>query len=455
MNCTKAEKQCSGYAPEIQWIDETGPYSSSNPASRSASYASGVPFPLLYQIMSPSAQQSQLFAQVIAASRSEQHQSTQVSGNHAWSDWFHDLAKSKHSSHASDAAIRAMSLSHLARTGDNARLLIRSREEYSKALTRLNAMLQTPSKACSLDALITTVMMSFFEIQNCTTGKKSWNQHAAAVARLLQLRGAAAHREGLARSTLLAFRSFLILHSMQTRQPCFLNTPAWQEVMDGATEHIDADSIPSALALFLRELARHPVFYVVMKENASTTDPSACLRILAKGQELRHAFKTAHACITRALCLNGIGPITVDSEQKDSLFPTVIRYPNSYIGSFYCGYWTELTSLNYMLTILGNRLRHTVTPDIDDIDLSTLLESYHTESIENSRSVCSSVEDLCRGTFLSPMQLVPALRTAMRFLTSDAEIAWIRNEMRHISEALDWAKFAHPNSILEPDEGGI
>ena len=65
-----------------------------------------------------------------------------------------------------------------------------------------------------------------------------------------------------------------------------------------------------------------------------------------------------------------------------------------------------------------------------------------------------SVEDLSTKIFLGQMQLVPALRTAMRFLNSE-EVAWIRNEMRHLESSLDWAKFVHANEILSPSEGGI
>ena len=290
--------------------------------------------------MSPAAQQTQLFARVLAASHSDSI-STGICGEYPWNSWLQELAQHRHTSDTSNAAIRALSLSHLARDKADGMLFIVSRQEYSKALRGLNAMLQTREKACTLDPLITTVLLSFFEIQNCTTDQRSWNQHAAAVSRLLLLRGAEAHREGLARSTLRAFRSSIILYCMQTRQACFLESSTWRDVLNDDSMQTDHNSVQSAIELFMRELARHPSFYAAMKRNGSAIDPAICQKLLEMGEELLDSFKSAQSRIAYALLANGLSPNIVISQREDSLFPAVIRFPNSYIGSLYCGFVCE------------------------------------------------------------------------------------------------------------------
>lgn len=80
---------------------------------------------------------------------------------HSRRRWLEDLAQYQHSSGTLRTAIRAISLSHLARGGgDAARMCaVRSRQEYSKALHLLNATLHIPERAYSLDVLVTVVLM--------------------------------------------------------------------------------------------------------------------------------------------------------------------------------------------------------------------------------------------------------------------------------------------------------
>lgn len=241
---------------------------------------------------------------------------------------------------------------------------------------------------------------------------------------------------------------------MRTRQRCFLDHPTWRAVLHDPTKPLETpeDAIRAAVELWYIELCRHTKWKAEFTRFSTTSDPSVCEKLLASGQAVRSCFKEALTRVGDALRMDEMEPIVTSSKRKDSLFPTMFNFQNPSIGSIYCGHWTELSSIDQMLGTVARRLAHLL--NMDQATCSGLQAGYDLECVDNSRNVCMSMESLSNANPLDSTQLVIALQTAMHFLNSESEVAWIRKEMQRISAQMDIAKNNQENDMIESDHRG-
>lgn len=120
----------------------------------------------LVAFMAPTAYQSQLLSLFLSSISTNQPTLAPTFRHH--SNWLSEVAVRAGASSVLDWAIRAISLPHLGRQVQDQSLIQMSLQIYGKALLKLNAALQDPIKGFASDSLSATILLSFYELLNCT-----------------------------------------------------------------------------------------------------------------------------------------------------------------------------------------------------------------------------------------------------------------------------------------------
>ena len=112
----------------------------------------------------PTAYQDQLISNFIDSIRNPT-----VMPNFQWyGAWLGEVAQRAQPSKALIWSIRAISVAQLAKQAEDNALVQTSRRLYGKALLTLNDALKDPEEGYSSDTLGATVLLSFYEVMNCT-----------------------------------------------------------------------------------------------------------------------------------------------------------------------------------------------------------------------------------------------------------------------------------------------
>ena len=340
----------------------------------------------------------------------------------------------------------------------------------------LNATLQDPQEGLSSDTLSATVLLSFYEIFNCTDGN-SWIKHAGGAGRLIQLRGPERHKAGFDRLVFIACRTTLIMDAFQKAAPCFLAEPPWRKLCWEIHRAMRRSApLRETDEEYLQEIVKYPSYLktaqdIVGDPDASVDDMEA-LRV--QGLAHRSTFLSIHTRMGKALAEAGSEPVQVASSSSDTLFPVVYSYPDIQIATHYCGFWAITCAINISVIALEAKLAGadpTPTSSPSQGDPSIWIErpaegsEEHTGPIpqtENSplwsaarksggthafikenaryaREICKSVE-YCKSTpFLGPLFLVFAIRLALRMFIKEEEKAWILEKLRDIGREMGLA----------------
>ncbi|MCJ1274626.1 hypothetical protein MMC21_002423 [Puttea exsequens] len=299
--------------------------------------------------------------------------------------WLSEIAKLRTISPTLIWAIRAMSLSHLGRQIQDRNLIQDSRTMYGKALLKLNKALQDPIEGVSSDTLSATVLLSFYEMLNCTE-RFSWVRHAGGAAKLMRLRGPDRHRTGFGLAVFMSVRYSIILQSIQSREECFLNEPSWRalsrEIKLIAPIKTRSSALDDAKEDFFQEFVASPGFLAraINYMEVNGTDREILQDLVREGHIHRSSYKTIWARTIDALCEAGQEPILTPSPSHDKLFPDQYQYPSDLIANFYCGYRTTMTAVNTALIGLEAKLSALQS-------VSSSREGFEPRDMKNEREV--------------------------------------------------------------------
>ncbi len=250
-------------------------------------------------------------------------------------------------------SIRAISLSFLGRQTRDENLVQNARLIYGKTLLKLNKSLQDPTEGLASDTLSATILLTFYELLNCTE-QNSWVRHAGGAAHLMRLRGVARHRTDFDKAMFLACRYSMVLESYQTGTPCFLSAAPWRKL---SQDIYDSSSTKSAYEdareAFFQEIVHHPGYVMesVHYMASGGRDRSVLQDLVRRGHMYRSNQKTIHNRCVEALRDAGQEPTEVPSSVDDKVFPIVYQFPGILAASFFCSYWSLLKVLN--ITLIG------------------------------------------------------------------------------------------------------
>ncbi|KAJ5086193.1 Transcription factor [Penicillium argentinense] len=111
--------------------------------------------------------------------------------------------------------------------------VILSRTMYIRSLQCLVRLIQNP-RTVKLDyTLGTAILLAIYEMLDGSF-QQSWLMHSRGIATLFQHRGPEVHRDGMGRTLLISFRSFLLADALVRGEPCFLAAPAWRSTITEA-----------------------------------------------------------------------------------------------------------------------------------------------------------------------------------------------------------------------------
>lgn len=311
----------------------------------------------LASISSPAAYQSQLLSHFFGTilSGNPARIATTFSGH---SVWLAQLASRTEVSSTLLHAIRAISLSFLGRQTRDENLIQNARLIYGKTLLKLNKSLRDPIEGYASDTLSATVLLTFFEMVNCTE-QHSWVRHAGGAAHLMQLRGAHRHRTDFDKAIFLACRLSLVIESYYTGKPCFLSAAPWRELSrEIHNSSPNKSAFDDAREAFFQEVVHHPGYVVDAVDYLTRggRDQSVLQNLVRRGHMHRSNHRAIFIRSTEALREAGQEPKEVPSYVGDKVFPVVYQFPSTLVASFLCSYWTFLKLLNISLVGLEAKL---------------------------------------------------------------------------------------------------
>ncbi|KAG9243613.1 hypothetical protein BJ878DRAFT_510021 [Calycina marina] len=105
---------------------------------------------------------------------------------------------------------------------------------YLKALDSLQKALDNPKQRFKPEVLCATEILALYELLD-PSGGPAWVRHAAGAARLVQLRGPHNYRTGFEKALLMAHTGSIMTECLLLNTHCFLEQPAWKDVMRSAT----------------------------------------------------------------------------------------------------------------------------------------------------------------------------------------------------------------------------
>ena len=311
----------------------------------------------LVSILSPSAYQSQLLSLFLATVRLDS--SVQVLPTFSChSIWLAKLAGRVEVSPTLLYAIRAMCLSFLGHQTRDENLVQNSRLIYGRTLLKLNKAIQDPEEGLASDTLSATVLLTFYEMLNCTENC-SWIRHAGGAARLMQVRGVARYQTDFDRAMFVACRYAIVLESFQTGTRCFLSSPPWRRLSRKI-----CDSSPNKSAYeearedFFQEVVQHPGYNMdaVAYMAGGGRDRSVLQDLVRRGHTHRSNHQANYDRLMETLREAGHEPREVPSSVDDKVFPIIYHYPGIIVASTVCSYWSLLKILNIALIGLEARL---------------------------------------------------------------------------------------------------
>ena len=435
----------------------------------------------MISIVCPTAYQDQLLGDFIDSMR----QPVAAPTFRCHSMWLREIALCTNPLSCLTWAVRAISISHLGRKTRDPNLIETSRRIYGKALLKLNAALQDPLEGLSSDTLSATVILSFYEVFNCTD-RYSWIKHAGGAGHLIRLRGPARHRSGVDRAVFVACRYSLIMEAFQNRTPCFLDAPEWRalgwQIHHDLRREYPSNPILEANEQFFQELTTHPGYLSsAMKAVGVPQADLAHLRaIYTTGHNHRTTYQTIHAHMTDEIRTLGQEPTKTASCYNDKVFPVVYEYRDVHLASLYCGYWAVLCAINISLIGLQAKIASTerlalvsqealqegrpnkppVNPFVNPQSLpkpsarpkgqqtplwdaaSSLGDShlYIAENAVYAREICKSAEFLQQTPFVGPLFLIITLRMALRMGITRKEKEWVLKKLDEIGVNMGLAK---------------
>ena len=311
----------------------------------------------LLSILSPTAYQSQLLSLFLATVRSDN--SVHVLPTFSChSIWLAQLAGRVEVSPTLLYAIRAISLSFLGHQARDESLVQNSRLIYGRTLLKLNKSLQDPKEGLASDTLSATVLLTFYEMLNCTENN-SWVRHAGGAAQLMQVRGVARHQTDFDRAMFVACRYAIVLESYQTGKRCFLSSAPWrklsQEIRDSSPNR---SAYEDAREDFFQEIVQHPgyVMDAVTYMAGGGRDRSVLQDLVRRGHKHRSNHKAIYNRLIETLREAGQEPRQVPSSVDDKVFPVVYHFPGIIVASTFCSYWSLLKILNVALIGLEAKL---------------------------------------------------------------------------------------------------
>ncbi|KPI41419.1 uncharacterized protein AB675_9127 [Cyphellophora attinorum] len=280
--------------------------------------------------------------------------------------WINHLALLSYYPPCLASAIDALTLSHLSRLAqDRAGTLEhvsgttlahahdgmvfrqQSLSAYTTGLWHLQRALWSPAEMYEDTTLAACLVLALYELLECPAGSRvGYLAHQNGAARLVQLRGPAAHREAFAHSLFVAFRNGGILRALEQHEAgCFLAEKEWCTIPWEGSEGYrkgKGEEIWDFIALTPDVLAQTDVMQRAKPVRSLCIALSVleyCWKTEAELEMWLEGLKEAHGGVL-------FWPVLVDEEHRDKeyadLFPVKFEFLNLSVAITLMSYWSLL-----------------------------------------------------------------------------------------------------------------
>ncbi|KIW26630.1 uncharacterized protein PV07_06449 [Cladophialophora immunda] len=145
--------------------------------------------------------------------------------------WLIQIPKLPDLTPALEVSMMALAVAKLGEVYSDEGLIHESLKLYREALHEVQLALWDRDLMLHDQTLTACVALGMYEMSQCPNqSKHGYISHTLGCQKLIQLRGAEAHMDGLGHSVFVHFRIQGILYSLDLGEPSFLGEPLWQEV---------------------------------------------------------------------------------------------------------------------------------------------------------------------------------------------------------------------------------
>ncbi|EXJ75533.1 uncharacterized protein A1O5_00039 [Cladophialophora psammophila CBS 110553] len=377
--------------------------------------------------------------------------------------WLIQIPKLPNLVPALEVSMMALSLAKLGEVYHDEGLTHESLKLYREALHQVQLALWDPDLMLHDQTLAACVALGMYEMSQCPNrSKHGYISHTLGCQKLIQLRGAEAHMDGLGHSIFVHFRVQGILYSLDLCQPSFLGERLWQEVPWQRRPKTPYDRIYDFLTC-APELLRQG-------EMLEHMDPQNKLHLardmIWKCWKLDAELQSVYDCMEK----NHDGPLywpelardeSLDPGPKNGLlFPVAFHYPNLSIANTVIIYWGvqailwqglwHLYGVMAELPMKFAGARDFAQGDVDD-DTRPLTNAvsnvFHFPPLEHRadfaapcRNILQSVEYALQGDMFdqgpkcvaAPLRM--ALETLLPYPKYKREVAWAERALGKVQE---------------------
>ncbi|KAH8817051.1 hypothetical protein F5884DRAFT_778326 [Xylogone sp. PMI_703] len=413
--CRRGGRDCPGYERKLKFINESGRLSQrSNRKSGKSPIQQGLKTPPQEVLISiPTSPDGDKLNQIqfVSCCVSDIFPVEQLIPKLSFlGSWLWKIPQFIGLNPALDYAAECMALAYRARVSSNATLFKRSQYSYMRALQSLSRALQTPDSGYSSEILCATMLLGEYEML-ASSEATSWLKHAGGAARLMQIRGAHRHKDGLGYLMYNAFRGSIIYQSLQSGEECFLDGEDWQSL---AVNHPDFPSMP-LLFHYCDELCNYFAMIPRLAKQTAlcmTGDSSESCRAatIAKLEIIKINLEDWYLRFTSSLQGEETPLVEIPSETGAPLFSTIYIYANDSISAYICCHAGYLLYVNNLLLQLGSSSTH------------------DGENIELVKRICMSVNYCSKSGVCGTHTMALALPLAYAVANEEYR-SWIRNNL--------------------------
>ncbi|KAE8378482.1 C6 zinc finger domain protein [Aspergillus bertholletiae] len=338
-----------------------------------------------------------------------------ASATYTTARWFTFLPAIYGRNRTLDASIRCFVAHHIGLVTDNKQAIMYARSTYVEALNRLQRSLYSPTESLSSEVLCAVLLQCFFELFSNAHDSTSWMNHAKGLSRLVSFRGCDSYQTEFDHILLKACRGLIIMHSLFSKEKCFLASSDWHSVMK---QQLDS-TVSSSFYAQVEELFAlyttipcfiHQLFDLRQADPAHETTQQRASELLTDTLDMQNKLITWYDKFSRTAPL----PAEVLSSTGDTLYPIVYSFTDVDTAAIFAAYYSYMVIVHAILDVCRYPGDHAA------------LVTYFRDQ------VCMSVEFNAQG-ILGPSRLGFPLLVVHEFADPPTK-AWVQGWLQRLSK---------------------
>ncbi|KAE8158438.1 C6 zinc finger domain protein [Aspergillus tamarii] len=249
-----------------------------------------------------------------------------------------------------DSSIRCFAAHHIGMMTENKQAVMYARSTYVEALNRLQRSLDNPRESLSSEILCAVLLQCFYELFANAHDPTSWIKHAKGLSQLVRFRGLDRYQTDFDHTLLKASRGLIIMHSLFSKEQCFLSSSGWQSVMK---QQLDS-TLPAIFYAQVEELFAlyttipcfiHQFFELRQADPAHETTRLKASKLLSDTLDMQAKLITWYDSFSYTAPL----PTEVLSSMGDTLYPIVYSFTDVDTATIFAAYYSYMVIIHAIL----------------------------------------------------------------------------------------------------------